>query len=200
MFRGVTTGFATALAWACAATAWAQVYQYTDENGVTVLTNIKADYATRPDARRIGCYGTCIQGVDWNTTPLKRGAFGAELQAALAEHAVDEALVRAIMHAESFYRPDAESYAGAQGLMQLMPAIQQRYGVADPFDPAANIAGGVAYLADLLARYDGDWRLAAAAYNAGEGAVDRHGGVPPFDETREYLRRVDILRRRYSDG
>jgi len=200
MVRRALAGFAVLLAWTCAGPAAAQVYQYTDENGITVLTNIKADYAGRSDARRIGCYGTCIQGVDWNTTPLNRSAFVAELKAALAAHAVDEALGRAIRHAESFYQPAAESHAGAQGLMQLMPAIQRRYGVVDPFDPAANIAGGVAYLADLLARYDGDWTLAAAAYNAGEGAVERHGGVPPFDETREYLRRVGILRQRYSDG
>jgi len=178
----------------------AQVYQYIDENGITVLTNVQADYSRYPGARKVGCYGTCIKGVDWHATPLQRELFADEVQRALKRHAVDEALVRAIMHAESFYNPEAVSRAGAEGLMQLMPATQARYRVADAFDPAANIAGGVAYLADLLERYRGDWELAAAAYNAGESAVDKHGGVPPFSETREYLRRVGILRRRYGGG
>ena len=111
---------------------------------------------------------------------------------------VDEALVRAIMHAESWFNPAAVSHAGAQGLMQLMPATQARFGVADPFDPVDNISAGVAYLAELLDEFDNDWELAVAAYNAGENAVRRHAGIPPFSETREYVRRIRILRMRYG--
>lgn len=175
----------------------AQVYRYVDENGITVLTNIKPDRKRYPDAVNVGCYGTCIEGVDWHSTPLRRDDFAAEVAAAVERFGVDPALVRAIMHAESWFNPLAVSHAGAQGLMQLMPATQRQYGVADPFDPQQNIIGGVHYLADLLQRFEGDWQLAVAAYHAGETAVDRHGGVPPFSETREYLRRVGILRDRY---
>ncbi len=181
-----------------AAPAAAQVYRYTDENGITVLTNIPPERGRYADLENIGCYGTCIKGVDWHATPLKREPFRDEVRVAADMFDVDEALVRAIMHAESWFNPKAQSHAGAQGLMQLMPATQARYGVADPFDPVENISGGVAYLAELLERFEQDWELAVAAYNAGENAVDRYGGVPPFDETREYLRRVRILRARYG--
>ncbi|MDT8408791.1 MAG: transglycosylase SLT domain-containing protein [Wenzhouxiangellaceae bacterium] len=180
------------------APAWAQVYRYVDENGITVLTNIKPDSKQHGKVESIGCYGTCIKGVDWHTTPLKRADFRVEVQAASELFGVDEALVRAIVHAESWYNPEAVSHAGAQGLMQLMPATQTRFGVVDPFDPLDNISAGVAYLAELLDRYGNDAELALAAYNAGEGAVARFGGIPPFEETREYIRRVTILRGRYK--
>jgi soluble lytic murein transglycosylase-like protein len=175
----------------------AQVYRYVDENGITVLTNVRPEPGRYENVRNIGCYGTCIKGVDWHTTPLVRDAFRDEVRAAAGRYGVDEALVRAIMHAESWFEPDAVSHAGAMGLMQLMPATQQRFGVRDPFDPAENIGAGVALLAELLARY-GDRELALAAYNAGETAVDEYDGVPPFDETREYVRRVRILHGRYG--
>ena len=178
------------------APAAAQVYRYVDENGVTVLTDVRPDPQRYPDARDVGCYGTCITGVDWHATPLIRDAFRAEVRAAARRHGVDAALVRAVMHAESWFETDAISHAGAMGLMQLMPATQRRFGVSDPFDPSENIAAGAAYLAQLLARY-GDRELAVAAYNAGASAVDEHGGVPPFSETREYVRRVRILHARY---
>lgn len=175
----------------------AQVYRYTDENGITVLTNIPPERGRYDDLENIGCYGTCITGVDWHATPLKRDLFRDEVRVAAEMFGVDEALVRAIMHAESWFVPTAQSHAGAQGLMQLMPATQERFGVRNPFDPVESISGGVAYLAELLERFENDWELAVAAYNAGESAVDRYDGVPPFSETREYLRRVRILRARY---
>ncbi len=177
----------------------AQVYRYVDENGITVLTNTRPDAARYPDARNVGCYGTCITGVDWHRTPLRRDDFALEVGQAAQRHGIDESLVRAIMHAESWFNPNAVSHAGAEGLMQLMPATQARFGVANPFDPVENIGAGAAYLADLLADFAGDWELAVAAYNAGENAVRRHRGVPPFVETREYLRRVRILRQRYAN-
>lgn len=175
----------------------AQVYRYQDEDGITVLTNIKPEPGRYKDVRNIGCYGTCIKGVDWHATPLRRSEFSDEVRAAVEVHGVDEALVRAVMHAESWFNPGAVSHAGAQGLMQLMPATQSRFGVVDPFDPLDNIFAGVAYLAELLADFDNDWELAVAAYNAGENAVRKHGGIPPFAETREYVRRIRILRTRY---
>ncbi|MDT8449001.1 MAG: lytic transglycosylase domain-containing protein [Wenzhouxiangellaceae bacterium] len=180
-----------------AAPAPAQVYKYVDDDGVIVLTDRKPDPARYPDARNVGCYGICIRGVDWNATPLKTEPYRDEVFAASEMFGVDAALVRAIMHAESWFNPNAVSAVGAQGLMQLMPATQARFGVSDPFDPVENISAGVAYLAELLGRFGHDWELAVAAYNAGENAVEQHGGVPPFAETREYLRRVRILRQRY---
>ncbi len=178
--------------------AQAQVYHYVDENGITVLTDRKPD--ARYNARDIGCYGLCRRGVDWQTTPLRNTDFAYEIQAASEIFEVDAALIRAIMHAESWFDVEAVSHAGAQGLMQLMPATQSRFGVTNVFDPLENISGGAAYLAWLLEEFEGDLERVIAAYNAGEGAVRRHGGVPPFPETREYLRRVNILYRRYRGG
>ena len=175
----------------------AQVYRYIDENGITVLTNIPPD-KSRYDVENVGCYGTCVKGVDWHSTPLKREPYRDEILAAAEIYGVDAALVRAIMHAESWFNHEAVSHAGAEGLMQLMPATQTRFGVDDAFEPLQNITAGVAYLAELLAMFDNDWELAAAAYNAGEGAVKRHDGIPPFSETREYLRRLRILYPRYQ--
>lgn len=107
------------------------------------------------------------------------------------EHArrngLDHVLVIAIMRRESAFDPRAVSPKGAMGLMQLMPGTARRFGVRDPFDPVQNVRGACAYLAWLLDRFDGDLALALAAYNAGEAAVERHGGVPPFAETRAYV-------------
>lgn len=175
----------------------AQVYTYVDEDGVTVYTDRKPD-ERRYKVRNLGCYSTCRTGVDWDRTPLKNGEFADEIAAASDVFGVDSALVRAVMHVESWFEPDAVSKSGAQGLMQLMPATQTRFGVRDPFDPLDNITAGVAYLSWLLDEFGGDMSRAIAAYNAGENAVRRHGGVPPFPETREYLRRVNIMYRRYG--
>jgi soluble lytic murein transglycosylase-like protein len=110
--------------------------------------------------------------------------------AAARRHGLDPALVRAVVGVESAFLPQAVSAKGAQGLMQLMPGTARDLGVADPFDPAANLDGGSRYLSSLVARYDGDLTKALAAYNAGMGAVARHGGVPPYAETRNYVRKV----------
>lgn len=144
------------------------------------------------------CYACApLPGVNFGSLRLNTAAYAAEIRAAAAQHGVDEAVVRAIIHAESSFNPNAISRVGAQGLMQLMPATARRFGVSNAFDPAQNIRGGVEYLAWLLKRYNGDLTLAAAGYNAGEGAVDRHRGVPPYNETRRYVERVRVLAERY---
>jgi len=136
-------------------------------------------------------------GVNFGSVRLNTTAFQSEISAAAREFGVEEAVVRAIIHAESAYNPTALSRAGAQGLMQLMPPTARRFGVTDSYDAAQNIRGGVQYLSWLLKRFNGNLTLAAAGYNAGEGAVDRHGGVPPYSETQYYVKRVALLADRY---
>jgi len=117
-------------------------------------------------------------------------AYGADILRATVGTRVSPALALAVIGVESHGRPAAVSRKGAQGLMQLMPDTAARFGVADAVDPAANIRGGVAYLDWLMGEFGGDPVLVLAAYNAGEGAVRRHAGVPPFAETRRYVPRV----------
>lgn len=144
------------------------------------------------------CYACGARpGVNFGTLRLNTNAYAAEISAAAKLHGVDEAIVRAIIHAESAYNPNALSRVGAQGLMQLMPATARRFGVGNAFDAGQNISGGVQYLAWLLKRFKGDLTLAAAGYNAGEGAVDKYRGVPPYNETRRYVERVGVLADRY---
>jgi hypothetical protein len=113
--------------------------------------------------------------------------------AAARANKIDDAWLRAIAHAESGFQANAVSPKGAQGIMQLLPATSIQYQVKDPFSPAQSIQGGARYLGALLRRYKGDRRLAAAAYNAGIGAVTRYKGVPPYAETQAYVAKVDAL-------
>ncbi|MEO0819959.1 MAG: lytic transglycosylase domain-containing protein [Pseudomonadota bacterium] len=116
--------------------------------------------------------------------------YGSQITAAAERHTVSSALIAAVIAVESAGKPTAISHAGAQGLMQLIPATAARFGVANSYDPAENVLGGAAYLSWLLNRFRQDPILALAGYNAGEGAVDKHDGVPPFRETRDYVVKV----------
>lgn len=145
------------------------------------------------------CFACGSSGVNFGSVRLRTDAYREEIAAASREFGVEEAVVRAVIHAESAFNPTAVSRAGAQGLMQLMPATARRFGVTDSFEPAQNIRGGVEYLSWLLRRFNGNLTLAAAGYNAGEGAVDRHGGVPPYRETQNYVVRVAQLAERYRN-
>lgn len=142
-----------------------------------------------PDLARRGSY----------KGPINRNAFQAHILAASSVHGVDPALIRAVIHAESSFNPNAVSRAGAAGLMQLMPATAQRMGVSDRFDPVQNVYGGTRYLKMLLGMFDGDIAKAVAAYNAGENAVIRHGGIPPYSETQAYVPKVLALYRQYQN-
>ncbi len=160
-------------------------------SGATALRTIKYSFletcfACAPDP-----------GVNFNTLRLNTESYSAEISAAARKYGVDEAVVRAIIHAESAFNPNALSRVGAQGLMQLMPATARRFGVGNAFDAGQNIRGGVQYLAWLLKRFNGNLTLAAAGYNAGEGAVDKYQGVPPYSETQRYVQRVGVLAERY---
>lgn len=127
-------------------------------------------------------------------------AHAKEFRAAARAQKVDDAFLRAIAHAESGFDPKAVSPKGAQGVMQLMPDVQREYGVADPFASKQSIDGGAKFLRVLLRRYEGDFILAAAAYNAGMGAVAKFGGVPPYAETLAYVEKVRALHARYRSA
>lgn len=119
---------------------------------------------------------------------LPNPQFDSLIETASARHGIDAVLVRAVIQVESNYQHRARSPKGAKGLMQLMPSTARQYGVSNPYDPASNIEGGVKHLKSLLERFP--LKLALAAYNAGEAAVQRFGGVPPFAETRTYVERI----------
>ena len=125
-------------------------------------------------------------------------AFNAHIKDAASRHGVSEDLIAAIIEVESQFNPRAVSRRGARGLMQLMPATAAGLGVNDPFDPRENIDGGVRHLRRLMDRFDNNLPLVLAAYNAGRQAVLDHGGIPPYQQTREYVSR--ILRRLDRDG
>jgi soluble lytic murein transglycosylase-like protein len=176
------------------------IYRY-ERDGVTHYTNVRP--AGAAGAQMLFSYiETCyacgaLPGVNFSNVSLNLDAYAAEVRAAATEFGVEEAVVRAVIHAESAFRANAVSHADAHGLMQLIPATASRFGVTDVYDPGQNIRGGVQYLAWLLKRFDNDLTLAAAGYNAGEGAVDRYGGVPPYAETQRYVERVGVLAERY---
>ncbi|MBM7060543.1 lytic transglycosylase domain-containing protein [Pseudomonas sp. UL073] len=147
-----------------------------------------------------GCY-LCMAPKDFKVASLRLDtrSYRREIEAASGHYGVDRALVRAVIHAESAFRPNAISVAGAQGLMQLMPATAERFAVDDPFDARQNIRGGVRYLAWLLKRFNGNQTLALAGYNAGELSVDKYNGVPPYAETQTYVTLVQSLTQRYRN-
>jgi len=147
-----------------------------------------------------GCY-LCRAPKDFKVASLRLDtqSYRREIEAASGLYGVDRALVRAVMHAESAFRPYAISEAGAQGLMQLMPATAARFAVDDPFDARQNIRGGVRYLAWLLKRFNGNQVLALAGYNAGEASVVEYNGVPPYAETQSYVTLVQSLTERYRN-
>ncbi|MDI1252016.1 lytic transglycosylase domain-containing protein [Thermomonas sp.] len=181
-----------------------QVYSYV-KGGIRNYTSARPKGAAGISGLRTIQYSymeTCYAcgakpGVSFASVRLNTAAYQAEIATAAREYGVDEAIVRAIIHAESAFNPNALSRVGAQGLMQLMPATARRFGVSDAFDASQNISGGVKYLSWLLKRFNGNLTLAAAGYNAGEGAVDKYSGVPPYSETQRYVQRVGLLAERY---
>lgn len=176
-----------------------RVFTYRQQDGVPVFTD-QVPQNQPYEVMEFACYACNPRStVDWHSTPLHTDKYAEAIAAAARQHGVDPALIRALIHAESGFNPRARSHKGAMGLMQLMPGTARDLGVQDPIAVNQNIEGGVRYLAGLLNQYDGDITLATAAYNAGPANVDRYGGIPPFEETQTYVKRVKILHDRYRD-
>lgn len=175
------------------------IYKYRNKLGVLSFSDRKPGGNLNFEVMRFDCYACrALPGVNWQTTPLNLKSFRDDTQTLARITGVDEALIRAVIHAESAFNAQAISSKGATGLMQLMPATAAELGVENRLDPTENIAGGSRYLEQLLALYEGDERMATAAYNAGPGAVSRYAGIPPYIETQNYVSRVQILRKRYA--
>lgn len=173
------------------------VYKSTT-NSVVTFTDQKPAYAEY-EVLRFDCYAcNPASTINWDTVKLNTKDYAALIKLTADKHAVDPALVRALIHAESHFNPNAKSRVGAQGLMQLMPGTAVELGVSNAFNVQQNIQGGTLYLAQLLTKFKGDITLATAAYNAGPNAVIKYDGVPPYDETKAYVERVGILYRRYQ--
>ncbi len=119
-----------------------------------------------------------------------RNSYDSYVLASAQRHGVDPGLIKAMMHSESAFNPNARSPVGAQGLMQLMPATARRFKVSNPWNPADNIEGSAKYIAWLMKRFNNNVEFAVAGYNAGEGNVDKYNGIPPFKETRNYVKNV----------
>jgi len=186
---------------------WGDVYKYTDANGNVIFTdkpvaraNVKLAWRrasstlVEENQKRVLAYGRVP------STPApkvgkpagqRRAHYEGLIRMTAARNRLSPELLHAVIRAESAYDAAAVSPAGAIGLMQLMPATAERYGVADIWDPVENLQGGAAYLRDLLELFDQNLRLALAGYNAGENAVIRYGRkIPPYPETQSYVRKV----------
>ena len=174
------------------------VYRYQQANGVTAFSD-RAPKNQPYQLVRFDCFACDLQSkVNWHNTPLFLQKYQQEITTAARHHQLDPALIRAVIHAESAFNPNALSKTGAAGLMQLMPDTATEVGVKNVWHQQQNIQGGASYLSSLLKRYKGNMKLAMAAYNAGPGAVDRYQGIPPYSETQRYVERVQLLFSRYQ--
>lgn len=193
-----------------ASTFAGQMYVYQDKNGSTLLTNRKS-YDNSLKKVKVTYYpdSNIHSYTNWGASEASvlpsysknKNAFDHIIKQAAQQHGVSEGLIKAVMHTESGFNVNAHSPVGAQGLMQLMPATARRFNVSNAYDPQQNIFAGAKYLGWLLKRFNGNTQMALAAYNAGEGNVDKYGGIPPFRETQDYVRRVTSrYQNLYSSG
>ena len=177
----------------------AEVYKYVDSQGRVHLTDRPAHdgyQLVQKAGKKLR-----ISRINFQDKDANRKRFASKIAEVASRYQVPEALLHAVITIESAYDPNAISRAGAVGLMQLMPATAKRYGVANRRNPSANLTGGTRYLKDLLLRFDSNLELALAGYNAGENAVEKFGNrIPPYDETRNYVRKVLQLYSQHSAG
>jgi soluble lytic murein transglycosylase-like protein len=168
--------------------AFSDVYVYKDKEGVLTFTNVPSHGGYRRVIRE--STGQLSGALDSSNNSGSYTSYDEVIRSASDRHNIDADLIRAVIKVESDFNSVARSNKGAMGLMQLMPDTARLHKVMDVFDPTDNIEGGVRHLKLLLSRYQGDLELSLAAYNAGIKAVEKYGGIPPFSETKEYVRRV----------
>ena len=181
------------------------IYQLKESNGTTLLTNKQGRYSHLKVEKKTYYPDSNMHSYsNWGSSEASvlpsysrnKNAFDHIIKQAAAQHGISEGLIKAVMHTESGFNVNARSPVGAQGLMQLMPATARRFNVSNAFDPQQNIMAGAKYLSWLMKRFNGNTSLVLAGYNAGEGNVAKYGGIPPFKETQDYVRRVSS---RYSN-
>src|SRR5579859_970687 len=186
-----------------AASAQAQIAKIGNDDGRTLFVNAEPPTVLKLTSRRNSIFLPAATSFTGRTRPaMNMDRDGAEklVREAAERHSVDPALVRAVIETESNWNAGAVSRKGAVGLMQLIPTTAHRFGVNDLYSPQQNVDAGVRYLKTLLERYNGNMELALAAYNAGEGAVDRAHGIPRFRETRDYVQKVQSAYFRPGSG
>ncbi len=178
------------------------MYIYKDQGGQVLLTNVSPSGNFEKFNKKVKTtyykdsnnYNNSSASTDYGTSTASssgsRNSYDTYIRASAARHGVDPGLMKAMMHTESAFNPNARSPVGAQGLMQLMPATARRFNVSNPWSPADNIEGSAKYIAWLMRRFNNNVEFAIAGYNAGEGNVDKYGGIPPFKETRNYVKKV----------
>ncbi len=178
------------------------MYIYKDQGGQVLLTNVNPSGNFDKFTKKVKVtyykdskmYDGGSDSIDYGSSSASksgtRNSYDSYIRASAARHGVDPGLMKAMMHTESAFNPNARSPVGAQGLMQLMPATASRFRVSNPWNPADNIEGSAKYIAWLMRRFNNNVEYAVAGYNAGEGNVDKYKGIPPFKETRNYVKTV----------
>ncbi len=179
-----------------------RTYVYKEADGTLWYTNVTPtsqdlSQFTLIDVRGRGPATASCRGMNSRKLEHRAVSFNSTIERMAQEFQIDAKLVKAVVRNESCFDKMALSHAGAQGLMQLMPATAEELGVTDPFDPVQNIRGGTKYLSKLIKKYNNNLALALSAYNAGPGSVARYNGVPPFPETQNYIERVMKTYRKY---
>jgi hypothetical protein len=199
-YRLATCAVALLLLQAYSAPVCADIYKFEDADGVIHFTDAPTDRRFKVFMRDIQKDKRLRTNFGFGKLARNPAEFDHIIDSCAAEFGVDRALVKAVIHAESGYNPQAVSSKGATGLMQLMPGTAHDLKVADAFNPTDNIRGGVRYLRFLLDTFKGNVSLALAAYNAGLAKVAKYGGVPPYNETRNYVSKVLNYQRNYASN
>jgi len=184
------------------ASSMAEIYTYKDKNGVRHFTNVPSDSKYKlfmPERTSRKYYNRGGSYIRASSRAVKTSTFDPIIKKASLRYGLDCALIKAVISAESAFNCQAVSPKGAKGLMQIMPENYNFLNISDPFDPSQNIMGGSKYLRQMLEVNDGKLKHALAAYNAGPEAVRKYEGIPPYDETINYVDRVIDLYRQYRD-
>ncbi len=180
----------------------ADIYSYTDKNGVKHFTNVPNSDKYKlfiPEQTGRIYYNRGVGYPRFSSRAINSKAFDPIIEQASVRYGLDRALIKAVISAESAFNSQAVSPKGAKGLMQIMPENYSSLNIADPFNPSQNIMGGSKYLKQMLEVHNKNLEFALAAYNAGPEAVRKHEGIPPYDETRNYVFKVKALYRQYKN-